>query len=90
MKKILTALSFLTSGLAYSQSAQLTPVVNIGTHTVGVYVPAKFENSFPAGKTLQVASKYTVSIFQAGGLTKPRFMAFSPAGVLHGSLVSYM
>jgi glucose/arabinose dehydrogenase len=83
MKNILTSLCFLSSGLMYSQSAQLTPVKDIGTHNVTVNVPAKFENAFPSGKTLKVASKYTVSVFQAGGLDKPRFMAFSPAGVLH-------
>jgi glucose/arabinose dehydrogenase len=83
MKNIFTALSFLFSGLVYSQSAQLTPVADIGTHTVSVNVPAKFENAFPTGKTLKVQTHYTVSVFQAGGLNKPRFMAFSPAGVLH-------
>jgi glucose/arabinose dehydrogenase len=83
MKKILIILPFLSSGLAYSQSAQLTPVADIGTHTIAVNVPAKFENVFPAGKTLKVAANYTVSVFHAGGLNKPRFMAFSPKGVLH-------
>ncbi len=85
MKKFLTILSIFSSGLAYSQSAQLTPVEDIGTHTVGVTVPAKFSGSFPGEKTLTVPSKYSVSVFYAGGLSKPRFMAFSPTGVLHVS-----
>lgn len=85
MKKIFTALSFLSVGLIYSQSAQLTPVLDIGTHTIAVKVPTKFESIFPGQKTLTVPTKYTVSVFQAGGLNKPRFMAFSPAGVLHVS-----
>jgi glucose/arabinose dehydrogenase len=83
MKKISTLLAFISSALAYSQSAQLTPVADIGTHTVGVTVPAKFAGKFPAEKILNVPTNYTASIFQVGGLTKPRFMAFSPAGVLH-------
>lgn len=85
MKKIFTILFSITAGLAYSQSAQLTPVGDIGTHTIPVTVPTKFINTFPKEKTLTVSSKYTVSVFQAGGLSKPRFMAFSPEGVLHVS-----
>lgn len=85
MKNFLTALSFFSAGFAYSQSAQLTPVADIGMHTVAVTVPAKFINTFPKEKTLRISSRYTVSVFQAGGLNKPRFMAFSPAGVLHVS-----
>jgi len=83
MKKIFTTLTIFSAGLAYSQSAQLTPVVDIGTHTVTVNVPAKFENDFPAGKTLKIPTNYKVSVFHAGGLTKPRFMTFGPKGVLY-------
>ena len=84
MKNYITILCFLfLSGLIFSQSAQLTPIGDIGMHKVDVYVPAKFATTFPKEKTLNVASKYTVSVFQAGGLNKPRFMTFSPSGVLH-------
>jgi glucose/arabinose dehydrogenase len=83
MKNFFTILTCISSTLAYSQSAQLTPVADIGTHTVGVVVPPKFAGLFPAEKTLNVPTNYTASIFQTGGLTKPRFMAFSPAGILH-------
>src|SRR3569832_656118 len=85
MKKFLTALSLFSTGLIYSQSAELTPESDIGTQTVGIHIPAKFVNSFPKEKTLTIPSNYTVSVFQAGGLNKPRFMAFSPTGVLHVS-----
>jgi glucose/arabinose dehydrogenase len=85
MKNFFTTLCLLTSGLAFSQSAQLTPVVDIGTQTVAVNVPAKFENDFPAGKTLKIPNKYKVSVFYAGDLKKPRFMTFSPKGILHVS-----
>lgn len=83
MKKKFTLLFVLFSGLIYSQSAKLTPVIDMGLQTTDVIVPAKFANNFPAKKTLQVLKGYTVSVFQAGGLSKPRFMAFSPLGVLH-------
>ncbi|MES2479335.1 MAG: T9SS type A sorting domain-containing protein [Bacteroidota bacterium] len=75
----------LFSAVAYSQSATLTPVMDIGMHKVTVDVPAKYSAAFPAGKVLDVKSGYTVSVFHAGGMNKPRFMAFSPAGVLHVS-----
>lgn len=85
MKKYFTALFLISFGIAYSQSAQLTPIGDIGTHTIPVTVPPKFINTFPKEKSLTVSSKYTVSVFQAGVLNKPRFMAFSPDGVLHVS-----
>jgi glucose/arabinose dehydrogenase len=77
---LLVATAFTTS-----VAAQLTPVTDIGTHTVSVGVPEKFEAAFPTPRTLKVPTNYSVSIFQAGGLSKPRFMAFSPTGVLHVS-----
>src|SRR6478609_8140331 len=83
MRLLLSALFILSSELACAQSAQLTPLGNLGMHTVTVTVPAKF--TFTAGRTLEVPSNYTASIFYTGGLGKPRFMAFSPAGVLHVS-----
>ncbi len=88
MKHITTAFFILSSASAYSQSATLTPVADMGTHTVTVTVPAKFAGSFTAGRTLQVPSNYTASIYYTGGLNKPRFMAFSPSGVLHVSDMS--
>lgn len=83
MKNFFITVCIMYSGLIYSQSAELTPVADIGTKNVSVNVPAKFQNNFPAGKTLTVQTHYSVSVFQAGGLSKPRFMTFSPAGVLH-------
>lgn len=57
-------------------------------HSVPVTIPAKYAASFPAGKILNVPVNYTVSVYHAGGLSKPRFMAFSPSGVLHVSDMS--
>lgn len=67
----------------YAQSTDLTPVSDIGTYMATVGVPAKYAAAFPAGKTLSIQSNYTISVFHAGGMGKPRFMAFSPLGVLH-------
>jgi glucose/arabinose dehydrogenase len=85
MKKYLFILFILSSGFVYSQSPQLTPVTDLGSHTVAVTIPAKYAGTFPTGRTLRVPTNYTVSLYYAGGLTKPRFMAFSPAGILHVS-----
>ena len=82
MKKIVFALLVLWTPFIY---AQLTTVTDMGTHTVTVNVPAKYSAAFPGNKTLKVPVNYSVSVFYAGGLTKPRFMAFSPSGILHVS-----
>lgn len=83
MKKFVFMLSILSTGFVYSQSAQLTPVTDLGMHSVAVTIPSKYTGIFPAGKVLRVPVNYTVSVYHAGGLAKPRFMAFSPAGILH-------
>lgn len=83
MKKYLFILFSLFTGFVFAQSAQLTPLSDIGMHSVAVTIPAKFVGAFPTGKTLRVPTHYTVSVYHAGGLNKPRFMTFSPAGILH-------
>ncbi len=85
MRNLLAALFILSTGSVFAQSAQLTPVMALSTHRVTVGVPAKFAAAFAAGRTLEVPTNYTASIFHTGGLTKPRSLAFSPAGVLHVS-----
>ncbi|MBC7775017.1 MAG: T9SS type A sorting domain-containing protein [Phycisphaerae bacterium] len=85
MKKYLYALFILFTGSVFSQSAALTPVSDIGVHSVSVIVPSKYISAFPAGRILNIPTNYTVSVYHAGGLNKPRFMAFSPSGILHVS-----
>jgi glucose/arabinose dehydrogenase len=85
MKKHLSFAAILLTGLSYAQSAQLTPINDLGTHVVTVAVPAKYTAAFTGTKTLKVPTNYSVSVFHAGGLSKPRFMAFSPTGILHVS-----
>lgn len=77
MKKYLVVLFSFSAGFVNAQSAQLTPVADIGTHSVAVTIPTKYAGVFPAGKMLSVPTHYTVSVYHAGGLNKPRFMTFS-------------
>lgn len=85
MKLFIILPLIIISGLVYSQTSQLTPVVSLSTYVDTVAVPAKFLSAFPGTRTLSIPSNYSVSVYHAGGLTKPRFMAFSPLGVLHVS-----
>jgi len=85
MKKSIYTFFVISAVLINTLSAQLTPVTDIGTHIVPVGVPEKFAVAFPFQRSLRVPTKYTVSIYHAGGLNKPRFMAISPSGVLHVS-----
>lgn len=80
------AMLFMVNVLPLSaQHANLTPIVSLDLYTAPVEVPSKFQSTFPAGRTLQIPTQYTVSVFHAGSLSKPRFMAFGPNGVLYVS-----
>lgn len=85
MKQTLLLLILISSTQIFSQSAQLTPLTDIGTKLDTVAVPSKYSANFTAGRVLRIPLRYTVSVYHAGGLSKPRFMAFSPEGVLHVS-----
>lgn len=85
LRNLLTGLWIVSSGIAFSQSADLTPVSDMGMHTMKVGVPAKYVAQFDTNNTLSVKLGYDVAVFHTGGMTKPRFMAFSPSGVLHVS-----
>lgn len=71
--------------LCHTVAAQVTPVQDLGLQNNNVEVPQKFSAAFPTGKQLKLPAGYKVRVFYAGGLNKPRFMAMSPAGVLHVS-----
>ena len=88
LRSRLVLLLILSTQFVYSQSAQLTPVVSLGTYIDTVNVPAKFIGVFPGTRTLSVPTNYSVSVYHAGGLIKPRFMAFSPTDILHVSDMS--
>ncbi len=64
-------------------TANLTPIVNSELKRVELHQPAKYKNKKLDGKTLEVPPGYEATIFYAGRLSKPRFMAWSPDSVLH-------
>jgi glucose/arabinose dehydrogenase len=61
----------------------LTPVLNLGLVRDTVEVPQKFAGKFPQGQVLQIPAGYKARIFHAGIATNPRFLTWSPQGVLH-------
>ncbi len=61
---------------------QMTPREHLGLEQVAVIVPPKYRDQVPADLTLNVPPGMGARIF-AAGLEGPRFMAFSPDGVLH-------
>ncbi|NKB71089.1 MAG: T9SS type A sorting domain-containing protein [Candidatus Latescibacteria bacterium] len=61
---------------------QMTPRVHLGLEEVAVAVPAKYADQVPGDLTLKVPPGMGARVF-AAGLEGPRFMAFSPEGVLH-------
>jgi glucose/arabinose dehydrogenase len=65
-------------------TTHMTPIQNEALHEVAVEVPAKFQSVFSARK-VYLPQGYKARVFYAGGLSRPRFMTFSPSGVLHFS-----
>ena len=64
---------------------ELTPETDLGLVPVPVEVPEAFKDLVPEGKTLNLPPGFSVKVFAAEGLQGPRFMAFSPEGVLHAA-----
>ncbi|MFM2133663.1 MAG: hypothetical protein RL156_944 [Bacteroidota bacterium] len=62
----------------------MTPYKKIDLQSVVVEQPQQFQGILPANATVNVPAGFRVSVFYAGAqLKKPRFMAWSPAKVLH-------
>ncbi len=64
-------------------TVQMTPIVDLAIQSQSVIVPEKYGKEIPGGLSLSVPDGYEVKIFHAGGLSKPRFFAWSPDSVLH-------
>ena len=64
-------------------TVRMTPEVDLGLHSVPLIVPDKFARTVPRDLTLNLPPGFTVKVFAAIGLEGPRFMAWSPEGVLH-------
>lgn len=69
--------------VAQSGTINMTPVQTIGLQPVTIEVPARFSGLFPENRTINLPPGYKARVYHIGGLTKPRFMSFSPTGVLH-------
>jgi glucose/arabinose dehydrogenase len=61
----------------------LTPQVDLALRPVPLIVPDKFKGQVPEGEVLNLPEGFTASVFAATGLVGPRFMDWSPDGVLH-------
>jgi hypothetical protein len=84
-RKLLLLPFCLLSCLLHAQpgTVNMTPVQPGNLQVVSVELPSKYVGKFPSGKTLKIPQGYKVKVFYAGGMSKPRFLAFDPYGVLH-------
>ncbi|MFT5375344.1 MAG: glucose/arabinose dehydrogenase/predicted TIM-barrel fold metal-dependent hydrolase [Candidatus Latescibacterota bacterium] len=62
---------------------QLTPRLEQPLVTTSVQVPKKLRGTVDEGLTLNLPPGFKAQVFAAKGLRGPRFMAWSPDGVLH-------
>jgi len=62
---------------------KMTPIGDLALQSQKVIVPAKFKGKISENLSLSVPPGYLVKIFHTGGLSKPRFFAWSPDSVLH-------
>jgi glucose/arabinose dehydrogenase len=61
----------------------LVPTFDLGLQQVEITVPDKFRDEVAEGLTLNLPPGFSASVFSAGRLVRPRFMAFSDDGVMH-------
>ncbi|MCH8285652.1 T9SS type A sorting domain-containing protein [candidate division KSB1 bacterium] len=61
----------------------MTPLGNLNLIPQTLQVPAQFQGSIANNLTVWLPDGFTASVFHIGGLSKLRFMVFSPDGILH-------
>jgi glucose/arabinose dehydrogenase len=87
MKTVLAILMIFSSVTCRSQplppSVKMTPIGDLALQSSKVEVPAKFRGKISENLELSIPPGYTAKIFHVGGLSKPRFLAWSPDSVLH-------
>ncbi len=66
----------------------MTPYLPTTLVSQPVVVPEKFTGMMSDGRTLNLPPGWTVKVFQAGGLDKPRFLTWGPDSVLYVANVS--
>lgn len=69
--------------ISISQNFELTPEKQIKLLSQDIAVPEKFKKNLLQNYRVNVPKGYKTSIFYVGRLSKPRFITFSPLGVLH-------
>ena len=62
---------------------ELTPEMDLGLEAVPLEVPPQFADLVPEDIQLNLPAGFSAKVFAAEGLRGPRFMAWSPEGVLH-------
>jgi glucose/arabinose dehydrogenase len=62
---------------------QLTPRLDLGLAPVAVVVPEEFSGLVPEDLSVNLPPGFSAKVYAAPGLRGPRFMAWSPDGVLH-------
>ena len=91
MQRLLTSAALILGivPLLYAQedpyppgTVRMTPQVELGLESVPLVVPEQFAGLVPDGLSLNLPPGFSVGVF-AANLEGPRFMAWSPEGVLH-------
>ena len=59
------------------------PTRHLGLQSIPLVVPERFAGEIPGDITLNMPPGFSARVFAATGLVGPRFMAWSPDGVLH-------
>lgn len=84
---LLIAFFALAPGAAQQDYApgtfELTPTVDLQLQPVPLQVPEQFKDLVPADRILHLPPGFSASVFAVADLWGPRFMAWSPDGVLH-------
>lgn len=89
MRKIVPVLSVIVilfsncSSQPLPSSVKMTPIRDLALQSQKVIVPEKFKGKISEKLELSVPPGYSAKIFHVGGLSKPRFFAWSPDSVLH-------
>ncbi|MDP1676327.1 MAG: PQQ-dependent sugar dehydrogenase [Bacteroidota bacterium] len=64
-------------------TVHMTPIADLALQSKKIIVPEKYKQEFSENLSLSVPQGYEVKVFHVGGLSKPRFFAWSPDSVLH-------
>jgi len=75
-------LAAATAG-AQPGTVPMTPHETVPLVSTEVTVPATYEGMFQGGRRLNLPEGWHVNVFHAGGLVKPRFLAWGPDSVLY-------